>query len=325
MSLLLALLAAIAAPKPGELKLFKDWTVGCDNGRACQAVALMPEDDAEATTMSIRRGAEPNAVPELSINPPEAKAHAVTVGGRAFELVEAADASLRPRDAAGFLKALLGPSEAALVDRQGKRLVALSLAGASAALLYMDEQQGRIGTVTALARPGPKPAAAVPRPPALPAVRQPPLPSKPARTLSKARVRQLLGREATVCEYANELSMEGGRLDARHSLVLASHPCGNGAYNFMYSAWIIDEAGRARPASFDFGTSGAHDPLVNAGWDATTRQLSAFSKGRGLGDCGSGQHWAWDGARFRLVHEEAMGECRGSTDYITTWRADVVP
>jgi hypothetical protein len=27
---------------------------------------------------------------------------------------------------------------------------------------------------------------------------------------------------------------------------------------------------------------------------------------------------------FRLVHEEAMGECRGSTDYITTWRAEVV-
>jgi hypothetical protein len=322
-SLLLALLAAAAAPKPGELKTFRDWTVGCDNGRACQAVGLMPETDAEATTMSIRRGAEPGAAPQLSIDPPEAKAHAVSVGGRLFELEEGPDASLRPRDAAGFIKALLDAGEAALVDRQGKRLAALSPAGASAALLYMDEQQGRLGTVTALARPGSKPATAVPRSPALPVVRQPALSSRPARTLGKARVRQLLGREATVCEYANELSIEGGRLDARHSLVLASHPCGNGAYNFMYSAWIVDEAGRARPATFDPTGGGAADPLANAGWDAKARRLSTFFKGRGLGDCGSGDHFAWDGTRFRLVHAEAMGECRGSIDYITTWRAEV--
>lgn len=324
MSLLLALLVAAASPKPAELRTFGDWTVGCDNGRACQAVGLIPEDNAEATTMSIRRRAEANAAPDISINPPEAKAHAVTIGGRLFELEELDDASLRPREVAGFLKALLGAKEAALVDRHGKRLAALSPAGASAALLYMDEQQRRVGTVTAIARPGAKPAASVRPPPALPVVRQPALPSRPARTLSKARVRQLLGREATVCEYSNELSIEGGRLDARHSLVLASHPCGNGAYNFMYSAWIVDESGRARPAPFDYGGSRADDPLVNAGWDAKTRRLSAFSKGRGLGDCGSGQQWAWDGARFRLVLEEAMGECRGSIDYITTWRADVV-
>ena len=43
MSLLLALAATVAAPQPGELKTFKDWTVGCDNGRACQAVGLLPD------------------------------------------------------------------------------------------------------------------------------------------------------------------------------------------------------------------------------------------------------------------------------------------
>jgi hypothetical protein len=186
----------------------------------------------------------------------------------------------------------------------------------------MDERQQRIGTASALVRGGA--AAQVLPPPALPVVRQPAVARKSARTLSPARVRQLLGREATVCEYAQDLSIDSARLDARHSLVLASHPCGNGAYNFMYSAWIVDEAGRARPAPFDYGGSASDNALVNAGWNPKMRQLSAFSKGRGLGDCGSGQHWAWDGARFRLVHEEAMGECRGSTDYITTWRAEVV-
>ena len=38
-------------------------------------------------------------------------------------------------------------------------------------MLYMDERQRRIGTVTALVRTGRQPASAVPAPPALPQVR----------------------------------------------------------------------------------------------------------------------------------------------------------
>ena len=61
--LLLALLAAAvspqqAVPRPGELKTFRDWTVGCDNGRACHATSLMPEGEIADSplTMSIKRG-----------------------------------------------------------------------------------------------------------------------------------------------------------------------------------------------------------------------------------------------------------------------------
>jgi hypothetical protein len=64
--------------------------------------------------------------------------------------------------------------------------------------------------------------------------------------------------------------------------------------------------------------------LVNADWDKANGLLTSFSKGRGIGDCGVGSNFAWDGARFRLVEQEEMGECRGSTDYISTWRARVV-
>ena len=46
--------------------------------------------------------------------------------------------------------------------------------------------------------------------------------------------------------------------------------------------------------------------------------------GRGVGDCGVHQDYVWDGTRFRLVQQEEMSECRGSLDYITTWRAQVV-
>ncbi len=54
---LIALAATARSPQPGELKTFKDWTVGCDNGRACQAVGLLPENDVEEAIITVRRGA----------------------------------------------------------------------------------------------------------------------------------------------------------------------------------------------------------------------------------------------------------------------------
>ena len=321
--ILAAVLAlAAAAPQPGELKTFRDWTVGCDNGRACQAVALLPEDGEDGAVLAISRGAEANAVPVIWVTSrieSTRSPQALVIDGKSFPLLlDRATEELRVRDGLAAARAL-GQATSIHAAGPGKMRVKVSGAGSAAALLYMDEQQRRVGTTSALVRRGP--AAQVPPPPALPIVQRPPVPRKAARTLTPARVRQLLGRDATVCEYANDLDVETVRLDARHSLVLASHPCGNGAYNFSYSAFVVDEAGRARLAPFDIGPDA--DPLVNAGWDATERRLTSFSKGRGIADCGVGQSFAWDGTRFRLVHEEVMGECRGSMDYITTWRAVV--
>ena len=50
--------------------------------------------------------------------------------------------------------------------------------------------------------------------------------------------------------------------------------------------------------------------------------IADFAKGRGLGDCGERSRYGWDGRRFRLLHREVMGECRGSTTYVTIWRAE---
>src|SRR3954468_5772879 len=76
--MILAFLAALAAPapkapRPSEPKLFKDWTVGCDNGRACLAVALQPEADPEGwLTLDLARGAAAEARPriEIAVEPP---------------------------------------------------------------------------------------------------------------------------------------------------------------------------------------------------------------------------------------------------------------
>lgn len=36
------------APRPGALRTFRDWAVGCDNVASCKAVALAPQDAADA-------------------------------------------------------------------------------------------------------------------------------------------------------------------------------------------------------------------------------------------------------------------------------------
>jgi hypothetical protein len=326
--------AAAAAPQPSNLRIFGDWTVGCDNGRACHAAALMPETWPEdGLRMSVRRGAEAGARPQIAFDVgSETGVVAVAAGGKPLPLRLSADGdgmmAVAPTDIPEVLAAMRSAPEFELRKAGGKRVGSVSLKGVSAALLYMDEQQGRLGTVTALVRTGPKPASAVPPPPPLPRI------AAPAGTTRKVT---LSAREAALLRKRFGCAIDSvGGPDERevhplgaNRLVLLS--CGAGAYNFSYVPIIVPAKGgvaAARPALFD-----ATEPcwaaegkpvLVNASFDPTRAELSSFEKARGLGDCGRGRAFVWDGARFRLISQIDMDECRGSTDYITTWRAEVV-
>lgn len=324
---LMMLAAAAGAPKPGSVEIYRDWTVGCDNGRACQAVGLMPPENYEAATMAVKRGAEAEARPEIWITARDQQPVAVAVDGRRFALSAVQseyETTYRPAEAAAFLDAIVSGKRAALLDKAGKEVAAVSIAGASAALLYMDDKQGRVGTATALLRKGAKPASEVPAPPALPVIAGAPASAKSPRMLSAKEV--TAARSESACEKPeDEGEPEASRLDDRHSLVLVPLRCGSGAYNFLSVAMIVDESGKAAPAQFDTedGGEGEANWVYNSGWDAKERRLGTYFKGRGIGDCGTTQSYAWDGTRFRLVEQSEMGECRGSLDYITTWRAEV--
>jgi hypothetical protein len=331
--MLLALLAAAAAPQPAELKVFADWTVGCDNGRACHAVALVPEDwPDDALTMSVRRAAGAEARPIVRFELGEdAGAAALAADGKRLEArltVRDMMATVAAADTAAVLAAMHAAQRIEVLAADGRLLGRVSLKGATAALLYIDDRQGRTGTVTALVRPGPRPGSAVPPPPPLPVVRAAPAPSGTGPTLSDQRIRAL--RKQVGCEIdevGGPDSHELSPLDPRRSLLLLA--CGSGAYNVSYVPFVVT-AGRggatARIAGFDAAEPWWRDEgkpiLINAGWESGL--LTSFSKGRGLGDCGTARDYAWDGARFRLVRQSEMGDCRGSVDYITTWRAKVV-
>lgn len=332
--ILTAILAALAAaPQPADLKTFQDWTVGCDNGAACHAVALMPEDWPEdGLTMSVRRGPEAGAQPVLAFElGADSNAASVSADGRrlAVRLVGTeGQTRVAPADSATMIGVLRSADRLQLQSADGKPLGTVSLKGASAALLYMDEQQRRTGTATALVRPGTRPPAGSP----------PPLPVVVARPASTARPLALTAaglaalrkkHGCTIDEVGGPDEAESSALGPAESLLLLA--CGSGAYNVSHVPFVL-RRGRggvqATLAAFDvkpgWWTEEGKPVLINAEWDKEGALLNSFSKARGLGDCGTIASYAWDGRAFRLVEQAEMGECRGSVDYITTWRAKVV-
>ena len=331
--MLLALLAAAAAPQPADLKTFQDWTVGCDNGAACHAVALMPEDWPEdGLTMSVRRGPEAGAQPVLAFEiGADSNAASVSADGKriAARLVGAeGQTRVAPADTAAMIAVLRSADKVELQAADGRPLGTVSLKGASAALLYMDEKQRRTGTATALVRPGTRPPAGPPPP--LPVVTAPKPSSARPLALTAAGLLALRRKHGcTIDEVGGPEEAETAALDPAHSLLLLA--CGSGAYNVSHVPFVLRRAGgsvRADLAAFDVKPGWWSDEgkpiLINAAWEAERGLLTSFSKGRGLGDCGTISDYAWDGKAFRLVEQAEMGECRGSVDYITTWRARVV-
>jgi hypothetical protein len=330
---MIALLLAFAAalPQPAELKTFQDWTVGCDNGRACHAVALVPEHwPDEALTMSVRRGPEADALPVFAFElGADSNAVAVSADGRrlAIRLVGAeGETRVAPADTAAMIAALRAAGQLRLEAADGKPLGIVSLKGASAALLYMDEKQRRTGTATALVRPG-KRASAHMTPPPLPVVVARPVSNARVAVPSAATLKALRRKHGcTLDEVGGPEEAETAALGAGETLLLLA--CGSGAYNVSYVPFVMRRGGRAELAAFDFRpgwwAQEGKPMLTNAAWDAERGLLTSLSKGRGLGDCGNDSEYAWDGRAFRLVKQSDMEECRGSRDYITTWRARVV-
>lgn len=332
---ILALAAAIVV-SPGvaaaEVNSFKDWTVVCDNLRTCEAVGFGIQDSDLSAVLRLSRGGAADAPAKIEIDLPgdldlKGKPPILEVDDRTVLTASAK----RWGDTGGFTVVLgdaqVGPllgaarNGALLSLRAGDEVVGeVSLAGMVAALRYVDDQQKRAGTVTAIVAKGSGPAAGVPAPPTAPvlhpapAIAQAGLPSKPPATV------QALFRKAE-CDARPDWDGEPKvhRLSADH--VLWQVPCSGGAYNFDILFVVVDKAGRASLAPLD----GVDDGLVtNGGYDPETRILSSYNKGRGVGDCGDSSEWVWTGQAFELSKAATMPVCRGyGSGWPTVFRAEV--
>ena len=332
LALATALLAAAPrpadAPRPATPRTFTDWAVACDNVRRCTMASLSPESgDTPGYTVVLARAAGPTAGYELAIGTLADDARRptrLTIDAQSFVLAR----SLVGPAAQRLASAIARGRTLRLFDARGRPVATVSLAGAAAALRFIDAEQGRAGTVTATVATGPRPATAVPLAPAAPVIAAPALGNAPAALSPK----QIAAMKRTArCEAPpfpdSDWRPQVYPVGAGASLVVL--PCSTGAYNLIGAVFVV-RGSRVEPARADapagFAATGA-DPetpvtsVVNA--RVENGVLSSYAKGRGLGDCGMTQRFAWDGTRLRLIEQAEMRDCRGNPTFLRTWTARV--
>lgn len=352
LSLFASALLATAPASASDFKSFKDWYAACDNLRNCSAYGFNAEG--YGAYLRIERDGAANAPIKitLSVDPAGAASYRVAFDPPLPGLPEGA---LPGEEGEGndYRRTVLaeGAPAQALIDSirkaksivvtlqpaAGKKLDAptakVSMSGAAAALLWIDDQQKRIDTVTAMVKRGEKPATAIPAQPkapvivaAKPTTEKPPA-KQPAGLAAKGRA--LCGESDPKSKMEEMYALGGGQV-----LYEFSCPENSGAYNFQ-SVYMVGPANNpqaARALSFkwpvkvgDLEHDEPQNGLMNAGFNDETMTMTSFNKGRGIGDCGTEEEWVWDGKAFRLAQIRLMSECKGVPldDWPVVYRTDV--
>lgn len=315
---------------PNE-RTFRDWLAVCDNIGTCHAFGHATEGTG---WVRITMAAGPDARPQLVVGfwpedgsfdgPVTARVDNNTFNGLKAATGEDAlpVATVNPELARGLIDRMAQSQTMSL--SAGTETVPISLSGAAASLLWIDEHQGRLDTTTALIRKGGRPASAVPA--AAPAPRLVPAPAvsqagygdQEGQTLPaalEALPEVVQCRADTDFNPALQTVISSARLDA--NTLLWGVPCGAGAYNLITGYFTTTPQG-TNPRRLTLPTV-AGEPeqfLVNSAYDPATRVLDAFNKGRGLGDCGMAGSWVWTVQGFVLKSSSSMSECWGvPSDY----------
>lgn len=317
----------------GVYREVRDWSVSCSNGLACSL--QYAADDAGAGMLrgiDFKRTAEPDAPLSMIVR---GDFSAFREAGSEIDLVLSIDdetvASLPveplmvdewaseiaiEEDGKGTIRTLLDAmkdgTRMVLQMGSGERLD-IPLSGVTAGLLVMDEAQDRLDRTDALQATG----------------TNPPRETAPAAEITALdqlpeEVRADFEDEMAVCGGldADRIAYgDGFRLERDNGLSLIGMPCGlGGAYNQPYALYAqvgdmfrpldIPVMAEAGPSTTVFAYNIDVDPL--------TGEMTAFFRGRGIGDCGGYDRWTLgeDGIRvtLTLVESRAKGECDGNFD-----------
>lgn len=338
----LLLLPALAAAAETEPKTFRDWMAGCDNLKGCTALSLPSESADPVAYLRLERPAGPEGTASLILRMRgEWKTPPTTLQLKLDDTPFPPGGKPMPAEADGdTLSLTFKPAEiAALIEaaRKATKLsvsapgvtASISLSGSVAAMLWIDEQQGRLNTASALIRKGS--GTSVPQPLPVPVIAAKPasgtLSEKDGKALTVALRKQIKQRDADLCEDDEMLvaADEAWPLDGERRLVGLA--CSRGAYNVTSGFWMVErgDVATAKPVVLPAGEGDAKNMLTNADFDPKTGRLNFFAKGRGIGDCGATGGYAWTGTAFVQTEFSMMGECRGieSDDWITLYRSEV--
>ncbi|SEQ09458.1 Protein of unknown function [Faunimonas pinastri] len=320
-------IGAAAAAEPSYDR-YKSWFVACDNGLSCEARGF-EEGTNENPDLRFTRPAGPAAEAAVVISVPSEVARSdLRIDEKPLNLpspawtVERQDGFtvFSTQNAQALARFVAGARNAAKL--QVGEATVIPLDGMAAALLRMDERQGRLGGVTALIRKGRAPASEVPPPPPLPGVPE----FKPAPPLAEGQAHALVERARQA--EAERLKSEDCQddtpqdidftaaypLDDRNALVILS--CAMGAYQGWSLVSIVPRAEDGSPTpfrpSFPIRQEIPTDSLTEPYFDPKTGILMTSAKGRGLADCGMTAEWIWNGQEFQLTSASYQANCGGS-------------
>lgn len=323
---------------PSQPVVIKDWTIGCDNGLACQAVALQHSADyTDFLSFVVARAADIDAPLKITAFGPNSKADKfrILIDGRLIISGKVTpgetSASIEGADSIKLARAMARGNEIRLMDGAGVMVGRASLSGAKVAFQRLDKAQGRAGTKSAIILTGRK-------------VMRPPPATLPIIAVKRLKESNVLPDTDTLVALAEHSACAAERVEVTQDtvyslgskgdapLALALVSCGGGAYNPASVAFLGTKGADGKwtfdQVAFDYeayekADTGGLKLLLHPSWNPVSQTLSSFAKERGLGDCGNSAQYIWDGAMFRLKGATAMNECRGSFNWIPTWRAQV--
>jgi Protein of unknown function (DUF1176) len=315
----------LSAASAGSYKQIKDFQVSCSVAVTCriQTSAKSPAQSAvDAFTLSRKAG--PETPLDVLVAAPEPLVAGSDIGfvadGKEVLVLPLAKASRNEETGeygfaggAGTLKlldALRNASKLEITYKSGagEGRSAFSLSGLVGALIFTDEAQGRLKAKDALQVTGEGTS-----------------PTIDVREISSmADVPEAIrGRfkDSGSCSFYDESQFGDGGFDAAvgDDLRLLVLPCGDpGAYNQPFAVFIERGGEIDRLALPDMSDEGPTTvwQAWNIDWDQSARVMTAFFKGRGLGDCGSWNKWKLrtegDGPAFVLLEARSKGECDGA-------------
>lgn len=337
--LLLFLFAAGVQADPLQ-KSFSDWQLTCNNAAFCVARSF-PGDNGLVMTLSRHAGNDDRPLLRIDYG----SAYSGELPGGALQDNLLLDQRLlkpdlkywrvEPHHLATSNPIAIDEFLAQTLDADTLQLTyqakaTVSLHGMKAALLLMDEVQGRVNGLSAWVKRGDRVIWDVPPPPALPRLPAPlsqpvPLTRDETSGLIDYGTWRINTDSCSLDPMRREVSV--APLTNDKALLLVS--CEAGAYNVIDLAFEVTRSqpyvARGLTLTLPFTPSSRSDnqlELVNAEYDASSGFLYTFSKGRGLGDCGIATRWQFDGNEFVLAEyaeEKTCDAWHSSDDWPTLW------
>lgn len=326
-------ISGVVQAAPEQVPLYreiKDWVVACDNLRSCQALSAVENFSYPPLSLNLQRDAGATVPLKLFVRYAEGRGFS-PLRSDGKPLATAAKLRLIERDGEKMLMAEGGDALVILDELRNAEQLSMkveseheavtSLNGLSAALLLIDAVQGRVGTRSALQRPGIRPDSDVPAAPEAPRLHAYPgavaLEADEGRRIADAVMARIPDQD-----YEATPEAEVFALTEREALVIVRNWCA--AYNCDFSVHRV-----SREPPYDERDL-LLDPLPLgreglSGWvsyQPDSGDLAYLYKGRATADCGDSARWRFDGERFQLVSSRLLIRCAGGSpgEWPELWR-----